>query len=147
MKSFREHVKLQESPVGMVGRTKDIEAAEHIENSNIAKEFRKIVKKLGGKNVARQLLAGMDNSGTKVEVTDGKINEHVHVDKLYDALDGKDSEEFIMAMYDWFDDNYPEASLYAGDDVPEDFIEYLELKDKRKLIQFYTDMKKEGFVK
>ncbi len=63
MKSFRDIIKdkeLMESPVGLVGRTKDSEAAEHIENSNLAKEFRKIVKKLGGKNVARQLLSGMN---------------------------------------------------------------------------------------
>ena len=79
-------------------------------------EFRNIVKKLGGKSVARQLLSGMNNSGFKVEITEGKINQHVHVDKLY-----------------------------AGDDVPEDFIEYLELKDKRKLIQLYKYMKREVY--
>jgi hypothetical protein len=67
MKSFRDMIKLQESPVGKVGRTKDSEAAEHIENSNLAKQFRKIVKELGGKNVARQLLAGMKQSGNRVK--------------------------------------------------------------------------------
>jgi len=73
MKSFREIIKdkeVTESPVGMVGRTRDSEALSHIESSELAKEFRKIVKKLGGKNVARQLLAGMNNSGKKIEITE-----------------------------------------------------------------------------
>ena len=43
MKNFRELVSdLHESPVGKVGRTKDIEAQEHIENTNLEREFRKI---------------------------------------------------------------------------------------------------------
>lgn len=66
MKTFREIIK--ESPVGLVGRTKDSEALQHIEDTNLAKEFRKIVRELGGKNVARQLLAGMDNEGKKALV-------------------------------------------------------------------------------
>ena len=64
MKSFRDITKAtNESPVGKVGRTKDSEAAEHIETSGLAKQFRKIVKQLGGKNVARQLLANMNQKG------------------------------------------------------------------------------------
>jgi len=75
MKKFREYAKeMSESPVGMVGRTKDSEALAHIEGSDLAKEFRKIVKKLGGKNVARQLLSGMRNSGAKAKV-DGSVDE------------------------------------------------------------------------
>ena len=66
MKSFRDII--VESPVGKVGRTKDCEAIEHIEKSNLAKQFRKIVKELGGKTVARQLLAGMDQTGKKVKI-------------------------------------------------------------------------------
>ena len=75
------------------------------------------------------------------------INEMVNVEKLYDALDGNDSEEFTQALYDWFEKNYPDAALYAGDDTPDDFIEYLELKKGKKLRDFYMDMKKAGFVK
>ena len=71
MKTFRELTKQNESPVGKVGRTKDSEAAEHIEGSDLAKKFRKIVKQLGGKNVARQLLAQMNQKGDKV-VVEGK---------------------------------------------------------------------------
>lgn len=66
MKKFRD---MAESPVGKVGRTKDSEALKHIEDSNLAKRFIKIVKELGGKSVARQLLAGMDNSGNRVSVS------------------------------------------------------------------------------
>jgi len=77
MKSFREIIKkenIHESLVGQVGRTKDSEALEHIENSDAAKRFRKIVRELGGKTVARQLLAGMSPSGNKVSVSTTKVN-------------------------------------------------------------------------
>ena len=57
MKSFREIIK---SPVRLGTRTKDSEALAHIETSILEKEFRKIVKQLGGKNVARQLLVSMN---------------------------------------------------------------------------------------
>jgi len=74
MKSFRSIIKKQitESPVGYVGRTKDSEALEHIEKSDVVKRFRKIVKELGGKNVARQLLAGMNSVGTEVKISEAK---------------------------------------------------------------------------
>lgn len=75
MKSFREIIKkenIQESPVGSVGRTKDSEALEHIENSDLARKFRKIVKELGGKAVARNLLSGMNQKGDKVKASDIK---------------------------------------------------------------------------
>jgi len=71
MKSFRN---LAESPVGKVGRTKDSEALTHIENSDVAKRFRKIVRELGGKTVARQLLAGMSPSGNLISVPTAKVN-------------------------------------------------------------------------
>ena len=75
MKSFRDLVKpekIVESPVGKVGRTKDSEALSHIENSDLAKQFRKIVKQLGGKNVARQLLSGMNQACKKIEILESK---------------------------------------------------------------------------
>jgi hypothetical protein len=78
MKSFREIVKakkiVQESPVGSVGRTSNKEAMEHIENTDIARKFRKIVKELGGKTVARQLLATMSPDGNLVSKPTGKTN-------------------------------------------------------------------------
>ena len=70
MRTFREIIKdekeITESPVGQVGRTKEEEALAHIENTNLAVKFRKIVKELGGKSVARQLLAGMNATGKRV---------------------------------------------------------------------------------
>ena len=77
------------------------------------------------------------------------LNEMVDTEKLYDALHDTNkvkAEEFTQAMYDWFEANYADAVLYAGDDTPDDFIEYLELKKGKKLRDFYVAMKKKGFV-
>ena len=56
MKTFRELTAKNESPVGKIGRTKDSEALEYIKGNHVEKEFRKIIKKLGGISVASQLL-------------------------------------------------------------------------------------------
>lgn len=48
-----------ESAVGLVGRTGIQDAKNHI-SDELRKEFRRIVKALGGKTVARQLLAEMN---------------------------------------------------------------------------------------
>jgi len=74
------------------------------------------------------------------------LNEHVHVEKLYDAINSNKSEEFITAIYDWFEEFYPSAPLYAGDDTPEDYIEYLELKDKKKLRDFFLYASKKNLI-
>jgi len=63
MKTFRDIV--TESPVGSRGRTGKIDAQAHIEASGLEKEFIKVVKKLGGKTVARELLSRMN---TKSEI-------------------------------------------------------------------------------
>jgi len=60
MKNFRDLI--VESPVGQVGRTRDSEALDHIENTDVASRFKKIVKELGGKQVAKQLLMSMGKS-------------------------------------------------------------------------------------
>jgi len=67
MKSFRDLIK--ESPVGMVGRTGTMDAQMHIDNSDIKNEFKKIVKKLGGKTVAKALL---DNMSKKEIMSEAK---------------------------------------------------------------------------
>ena len=67
MKSFRELTTQNESPVGKVGRTSGLEAAEHIEANGLEKKFAKIVKELGGKTSARLLLAKMNQSGDILE--------------------------------------------------------------------------------
>ena len=53
---------LKESPVGSVGRTGASDAKAHV-NAKLRAEFKKIVKALGGKTVARQLLAEMNAGG------------------------------------------------------------------------------------
>ena len=60
MSSFKES--LLESPVGIVGRTGANDAKAHV-TPELRSEFKKIVKKLGGKTVARQLLAEMNAGG------------------------------------------------------------------------------------
>jgi len=59
---------LFESAVGMVGRTGVADAKAHV-GAELRAEFKKIVKKIGGKTVARQLLAEM-NAGGPLEESD-----------------------------------------------------------------------------
>jgi hypothetical protein len=116
---------LQESPVGSVGRTKDSEAAEHIENSDLAKKFRKIVRELGGKNVARQLLAGMNNSGKKVVESKENTNE---------AKTMNPSTFLIELGYKIKDEKYEKYSFE---------LEFYNAKDAKDA---YKDLKDEGFL-
>jgi len=57
---------LFESAVGKVGRTSMIDAEAYV-TDELRVEFKKIVKKMGGKAVATQLLKTMNYSGTVVE--------------------------------------------------------------------------------
>ena len=57
---------LKESAVGLVGRTGAADAKAHVGEA-LRAEFKKIVKKIGGKTVARQLLAEMNAGGPIVE--------------------------------------------------------------------------------
>jgi hypothetical protein len=61
-------------------------------------------------------------------------------DKFIEAcLDSK----FVTAMDKWFEENYPDVPIYAGNAVPEDYIEYLDEKGDKKMVkQFVKDMKK-----
>lgn len=74
---------LLESPVGSVGRTGVKDAEEYVTDEKIA-EFSKIVKKLGGKTVARHLLNCLDSQGNKLKKTG---------DETLDTLDTVDSLE------------------------------------------------------
>ena len=63
-KECKEHLDtiagpIQESPVGSVGRTGAKDAIEYI-TPELRAEFKRIVKKLGGKTVARELLNTMN---------------------------------------------------------------------------------------
>ena len=50
---------MNESPVGSVGRTGAADATNHI-TAELRAKFKKLVKELGGKTVARQLLSEMN---------------------------------------------------------------------------------------
>ena len=82
MKKFRDLV--NESPVGKVGRTGYKDAEEHIIANNLEKEFSKIVQKIGGKTVARSLMARMNQKG---EYVSARLSEATNslVDYLVDS--------------------------------------------------------------
>lgn len=61
--SFKDYLK--ESPVGVVGRTGKYDAEVHV-TPGLEKEFMDIIKKIGGKTVARLLINKMDSQGGKV---------------------------------------------------------------------------------
>ena len=67
---------IEESAVGKPGRTTVKDAEDHIDDELIA-EFKKIIKKLGGKMVAKVLL---DKLSTKAEIKD----EIDHIEDLID---------------------------------------------------------------
>ena len=67
---------INESAVGTPGRTTVKDAEEHI-NDELLAEFKKIIKKLGGKTVAKVLL---DKLSQKVEIKD----EIEHIEDLID---------------------------------------------------------------
>ncbi len=67
---------LCESAVGKPGRTTEKDAEEHI-NDELVAEFKKIIKKLGGKTVAKVLL---DKLSTKPEIKD----EIEHIEDIID---------------------------------------------------------------
>lgn len=67
---------IMESAVGKPGRTTEKDAEEHI-NDELVAEFKKIIKKLGGKTVAKVLL---DKLGQKAEIKD-------EIDHIEDIID------------------------------------------------------------
>ena len=68
--------KINESAVGTPGRTTVKDAEDHI-NDELLAEFKKIIKKLGGKTVAKVLL---DKLGQKAEIKD-------EIDHIEDIID------------------------------------------------------------
>ena len=67
---------MNESAVGKPGRTTEKDAEDHIDDELVA-EFKKIIKKLGGKTVAKVLL---DKLGQKPEIKD----EIEHIEDIID---------------------------------------------------------------
>jgi len=120
MKTFKELAYgLSESPVGKVGRTKDSEAKEHIENTDIEKRFKKIVKELGGKAVAKHLLATMFSS----------------TDNIQENTNTNNPSKFIVDLgIKIKDENYNKYSFE---------LEFFKSDDAKKA---YTELKKANFL-
>ena len=59
MEKFSKFSELFESPVGSIGRTGAADAIAYV-TPELRAEFKKIVKKIGGKSVAKELLATMN---------------------------------------------------------------------------------------
>lgn len=76
LKSNLNESNIDESAVGKPGRTTEKDAEEHI-NDELVAEFKKIIKKLGGKTVAKVLL---DKLSTKPEIKD----EIEHIEDIID---------------------------------------------------------------
>lgn len=91
MKSFKERfeTKLDESPVGKVGRTGLKDADDHVDDV-LVKKFTKIVKELGGKTVARLLISKMN---TVKDVVD--VDTSNHEDDIFESY-GKDAETVLI---------------------------------------------------
>jgi len=81
--------KLFESAVGLVGRTGAADAKAHV-SEELRTEFKMMVKKLGGKTVARQLLAEMNAGGAIQESFDHAFFDDRYKEmKFYiDEIDG-----------------------------------------------------------
>lgn len=86
MKSFKETV-IGESAVGMVGRTGAMDAKAHV-TAELRAKFKKIVKELGGKTVARQLLAEMNAGGAIEDNLSENLNESAVMYGLLNELLG-----------------------------------------------------------
>ena len=143
MKSFREIIKeenIHESPVGSVGRTKDSEALAHIESTDLAKKFRKIVKELGGKNVARQLLAGMNQSGNKVNV--GNISDVSEAKTMNPGTFLRDlgfkikNEKFERYSFELEFYSAKDAKDAYTELINDDFLDYYNMSTAGKIIGF-----------
>ncbi len=93
---------LKESAVGLVGRTGVADAANHV-TASLRAEFKKIVKRLGGKTVARQLLAEMNAGGPLGEsnVNCSKMISSLEV--LYDNAPTKRVKDAVDELLDILD--------------------------------------------
>ena len=72
---------LQESPVGMVGRTGHVDATAHVSDA-LRKRFRKIIQELGGKTVARLLIAEMNPVKPSDQLGEGMASDKIET-QLY----------------------------------------------------------------
>jgi len=65
------------------------------------------------------------------------VNENT--DKMKDELMDLVGSKADQDMWDWFEENMGDSGIYAGDAVPED---YLEAMDDKKTKALYKAMKK-----
>lgn len=98
--SFKKLVQTNESPVGQTGRTSSVDADRYIdENPKAVEDFKKIVQKMGGKQVARRLLDRMTFTNTKRVVSEGisDVEDYLRdvgfkIKKVNPTKDGKELE-------------------------------------------------------
>lgn len=113
---------LFESPVGMPGRTGSADADAHV-TPELRAEFKKIVKQLGGKTVAKKLLAEM-NAGSPV--TEGRFESTDREENMFRELlnesDTKisdlDGDELLAAVSPYMEDAFGKSKVGWTGDVP-----------------------------
>ncbi len=99
--------RLQESPVGSIGRTGVKDAKEYV-TPELRTEFKKIVKKLGGKTVAKELLNTMNaiptneknvtEASKKVRMLEKELKKLIEYTGKYALIDSK-PEYYDSVLY------------------------------------------------
>jgi len=103
----------------------------------------KLLKKYGVKSPGA--LKGKDKTEFWTELRalyeSEDVNEGMGNEDMLDSLEGAigSSDKFDQALWDWFMDNMGDSDIYAGDAVPED---YLEIMDKNQVKACHKDMSK-----
>lgn len=132
---------LNESPVGKPGRTGIADAQAHI-SDELVKEFQAIIKKLGGKAVATQLMNGFKPT-PKPEINDQSAEVIVsegsdYYDEIISAMDKGDSK-FDQMLWDELEKMTADSGVYAGDATPD---ELLDLLSDKQLKDLYNKLSK-----
>jgi len=61
------------------------------------------------------------------------LGESLSADDMGDAIDSAmgSSDKFDQALWDWFEKNMDDSGIYAGDAVPEDYLEAMSDKQMK----------------
>lgn len=110
------------------------------------KEFDKIPKDYKSDKTILTKIDGVTKAVPYKIINEDEIlesNEDKIIDKLY-GLVGTDNkiDEF---MWDFFEKNI--HSIYAGDAIPDDYIEYMDEKDRKLAVKLYTELQKKFKIK
>jgi hypothetical protein len=110
------------------------------------KEFDKIPKDYKSDKTILTKIDGVTKSVPYKIIMEDEIlesNEDKIIDKLY-GLVGTDNkiDDF---MWDFFEKNI--HSIYAGDAIPDDYIEYMDEKDRKLAVKLYTELQKKFKIK